>query len=266
MAEQRIIVRGHRFELWETAPDGRRHRLLRCYCGYGRNGFAASPAFPASGASPALGKGPWCVPQGEPAPALPDPKGQPAPFKCEGDGRTPVGVFPLEFAFGIAPNPGTALPWKDITPSSFWSSERGTYNTWIEISPKVFQVSQTAGHLEQNRPVLTPVSQKTGHLDQSGFPEGKNAGGLEQSKVPDGERLADYPVQYKYAAVIGYNTVEPQFGAGSAIFLHCYGPRKSWFQCRSKRTATAGCISIPEKIMVRVLRVLRPGAVIDIQA
>lgn len=245
MAEQRIIVRGHRFELWETTPDGRRHRLLRCYCGYGRKGFALPPA---SGESPASGA------------------------KREGDGRTPVGVFPLEFAFGLAPAPvqgapaTSLLPYRRITPYSFWSSERETYNTWIELPAEVFQVSQTAGHLEQNRPVLTPVSQKTGHLDQSGFPEGKNAGGLEQSKVPDGERLADYPVQYKYAAVIGYNTVEPQFGAGSAIFLHCYGPRKSWFQCRSKRTATAGCISIPEKIMVRILRVLRPGAVIDIQA
>lgn len=185
MAEQRIIVRGHRFELWETAPDGRRHRLLRCYCGYGRNGFAA---FPAPGA------------------------------KREGDGRTPVGVFPLELAFGLAPNPGTALPWRDVTPSSFWSGDKENYNTWQE------------------------------------------------SPCKEGERLADYPVQYKYAAVIGYNTVEPQFGAGSAIFLHCYGTRKSWFQCRGKRTATAGCISIPEKVMVRLLKVLRPGAVIDIQA
>ena len=207
MEEQRIIVRGHRFELWETAPEGRR-RILRCYCGYGRNGFAALPS--------ALGKGQPGVPQGEFQSALPVPEGQPT--KREGDGRTPVGIFPLELAFGIAPNPGTALLWKDVTPDSFWSGDKENYNTWQEKPCK------------------------------------------------EGERLADYPVQYKYAAVIGYNTVKPQFGAGSAIFLHCYGPRKSWFQCRSKRTATAGCISVPEKIMVRLLKVLRPGAIMDIQA
>ena len=179
MGEQKIIVRGHRLELWETAPEGRR-RILRCYCGYGRNGFAALPA------------------------------------KREGDGCTPVGVFPLEMAFGLAPNPGTALPWRDVTPSSFWSGDKENYNTWQEQPCK------------------------------------------------EGEHLADYPVQYKYAAVIGYNTLEPRYGAGSAIFLHCYGPRKHWFQCRSSRTATAGCISVPEKVMVRLLKVLRPGAVIDI--
>ncbi|MBO4427125.1 MAG: L,D-transpeptidase family protein [Bacteroidales bacterium] len=179
MEEQKIIVRGHRLEMWETTLDGGRKRILRCYCGYGRNGYAVK--------------------------------------KREGDGCTPVGVFPLEMAFGLAPNPGTALPWRDVTPSSFWSGDKENYNTWQE------------------------------------------------SPCKEGERLADYPVQYKYAAVIGYNTLEPRYGAGSAIFLHCYGPRKSWFQCRSSRTATAGCISVPEYVMVRLLKVLRPGAVIDIQ-
>ena len=295
MAEQRIIVRGHRFELWETAPDGRRHRLLRCYCGYGRNGFAASALRFAQHGQSALsieGRSPQtpCVGLASEGPLVQAGRLAPA-AKREGDGRTPVGVFPLEFAFGLAPNPGTALPWRDVSPTSFWSSERETYNTWIELPAEVFQVGQITAHLEQKRPSLTPVGHNTAHLEQSGFPEGKNAGGLEQSKVPDGERLADYPVQYKYAAVIGYNTVEPQFGAGSAIFLHCYGPRKPFlrrvlavlpvffrlklFRCgasdvklqtREQRTATAGCISVPEKIMVRLLRVLRPGAVIDIQA
>ena len=212
MEEQKIIVRGHRLEVWETTADGIRRRVLRCYCGYGRNGFALPSA---SGESPASGKGQPGVPQGELQSALPVPKG--LPQKREGDGCTPVGVFPLEMAFGLAPNPGTALPWKDVTPSSFWSGDKENYNTWQE------------------------------------------------SPCKEGERLADYPVQYKYAAVIGYNTLEPRYGAGSAIFLHCYGPRKSWFQCRSSRTATAGCISVPEDVMVRLLKVLRPGAIIDIQ-
>ena len=281
MAEQRIIVRGHRFELWETAPDGRRHRVLRCYCGFGRNGFALPALRFAQHGQSALsikGRSPQtpCVGLASEGPLVQ--AGRLAPFaKREGDGCTPVGVFPLDFAFGLAPNPGTALPWRDVTPSSFWSSEHETYNTWIELPAEVLPVGEKSSHLEQKRPFLTPVGQKTTHLEQSG--------------VPDGERLADYPVQYKYAAVIGYNTVEPQFGAGSAIFLHCYGPRKPFlrrvlavlpvffrlklFRClasdvklqtREQRTATAGCISVPEKILVRLLRVLRPGAVIDIQA
>ena len=299
MAEQRIIVRGHSLSLWETGPDGILRRVLRCYCGYGRNGFA----FSAAGVSPCVGiaSEDSLIPNGQPTPAA---AGQGAlPLKREGDGRTPVGVFPIELAFGLASNPGTALPWKDITPTSFWSSDSGTYNTWIELSPEVLQVSQKSGHQEQKRPILTQVSQKTGHQEQSGSSEGEKAGHLEQSwategekagslqqsKVPDGERLADYPVQYKYAAVIGYNTEQPVFGAGSAIFLHCYGPRKPFLhrakafvsaflrlklirfgisdadlQNRERRTATAGCISVPEKIMVRLLRILQPGAIIDI--
>ena len=93
--------------------------------------------------------------------------------------------------------------------------------------------------------------------------------------MPAGEHLADYPVQYKYAASIGYNTEKPVFGAGSAIFLHCFGPRKglsrllhlpAWlrglFRCAD--ISTAGCISVPESVMLRLLLALRPEAKICI--
>ena len=93
--------------------------------------------------------------------------------------------------------------------------------------------------------------------------------------MPSSEHLADYPVHYKYAAAIGYNTAAPVFGAGSAIFLHCFGPRKgisrllhlpAWLRglFRCSDIATAGCISVPEAVMVRLLRSLRPGAKIKI--
>jgi L,D-peptidoglycan transpeptidase YkuD (ErfK/YbiS/YcfS/YnhG family) len=52
---------------------------------------------------------------------------------------------------------------------------------------------------------------------------------------------------YDYAAVIGYNVARVP-GRGSAIFLHV-----------GTGTATAGCVSLPERRLLRVLRWLRPA-------
>lgn len=52
---------------------------------------------------------------------------------------------------------------------------------------------------------------------------------------------------YDYAAVIAYNTARVP-GRGSAIFLHV-----------GTGTATAGCVSLPESELLRVLRWLRPA-------
>ena len=41
-------------------------------------------------------------------------------------------------AFGLAPDPGAALPYRSITPRSYWSSESDeTYNTWVESDREV---------------------------------------------------------------------------------------------------------------------------------
>jgi L,D-peptidoglycan transpeptidase YkuD (ErfK/YbiS/YcfS/YnhG family) len=54
--------------------------------------------------------------------------------------------------------------------------------------------------------------------------------------------------QYRYFAVIGYNAAPVVPGRGSAIFLHvAAGP-------------TAGCVSLPEPQLIRLLRRLRPAA------
>lgn len=54
--------------------------------------------------------------------------------------------------------------------------------------------------------------------------------------------------QYRYFAVIRYNAQPAVPGRGSAIFLHvAAGP-------------TTGCISLPERRLVRLLRWLRPAA------
>jgi L,D-peptidoglycan transpeptidase YkuD (ErfK/YbiS/YcfS/YnhG family) len=52
---------------------------------------------------------------------------------------------------------------------------------------------------------------------------------------------------YNYAAVIAYNTGRVP-GLGSAIFLHV-----------GTGSATAGCVSLPEDQLLKILRWLRPG-------
>lgn len=62
----------------------------------------------------------------------------------------------------------------------------------------------------------------------------------------DPEPMHNVPA-YDYAAVIAYNTARVP-GLGSAIFLHV-----------GTGTATAGCVSLPESKLVKILRWLRPA-------
>lgn len=66
-----------------------------------------------------------------------------------------------------------------------------------------------------------------------------------------GEHMIDHP-QYKYGMVLGYNTSHTP-GKGSAIFLHCNG-----------KGNTAGCVSIPENEMLKLLKETNKGAYIII--
>jgi L,D-peptidoglycan transpeptidase YkuD (ErfK/YbiS/YcfS/YnhG family) len=54
---------------------------------------------------------------------------------------------------------------------------------------------------------------------------------------------------YRYAAVIDFNYADPVFGRGSGIFLHV-----------ATHSPTEGCVSLPERDLLGVLRWLRPGA------
>jgi L,D-peptidoglycan transpeptidase YkuD (ErfK/YbiS/YcfS/YnhG family) len=67
----------------------------------------------------------------------------------------------------------------------------------------------------------------------------------------DGESEALWRIspQYRYFAVIEYNAHPVVPGRGSAIFLHV-----------STAHGTAGCVSLPEKRLLRLLRWLRPEA------
>jgi L,D-peptidoglycan transpeptidase YkuD (ErfK/YbiS/YcfS/YnhG family) len=59
--------------------------------------------------------------------------------------------------------------------------------------------------------------------------------------------------QYRYFAEIRYNAGPVAPGRGSAIFLHVSASRP-----------TAGCVALPEAQLVRLLRWLRPGAVVHL--
>ena len=101
--------------------------------------------------------------------------------KSEGDRCTPAGVFRIGFAFGNGEDPGTGLPYRDVTPCSLWVDDPASlwYNRWVEE-------------------------------DEISEPDWASA-----------ERLADYGDAYRYAAAVEYNTDPVVPGAGSAIFLHC---------------------------------------------
>jgi len=58
----------------------------------------------------------------------------------------------------------------------------------------------------------------------------------------ESERLAGYDAQYEYALVVGFNYKRPVPGRGAGIFLHVNGAG-----------ATAGCVSVPEDAMRRIL-------------
>ncbi|MFG2355334.1 L,D-transpeptidase [Streptomyces sp. NPDC048521] len=67
-------------------------------------------------------------------------------------------------------------------------------------------------------------------------------------RAAEAEHLVTYPTQYAYGLVIGFNYDRPVRGRGAGIFLHVNG-----------RAATAGCVSVPEDAMRRILRWAQPG-------
>ena len=67
---------------------------------------------------------------------------------------------------------------------------------------------------------------------------------------PNCERLLSIIPQYKYALVVDYNSAPIIRGKGSAIFIHV--------QPESNR-GTAGCISLPESDIVKLINWLNPS-------
>lgn len=54
--------------------------------------------------------------------------------KREGDGRTPTGLFPLEFAFGYASSIDSKMPYRQATHDDVWVDDPASpdYNTWTK--------------------------------------------------------------------------------------------------------------------------------------
>ena len=104
-----------------------------------------------------------------------------APQTHDGQMKTPMGVFSLDFAFGTAPNPGGGLPYVQVGPNHWWDGDMKspTYNTM-----QVCEKSRCAFDTDP-------------------------ASGTENLEIP----------QYVHAVVMGVNKARVP-GNGGAFFLH----------------------------------------------
>lgn len=135
----------------------------------------------------------------------------------EGDARTPVGTFHFNKAFGIAPDPGCAIPYTQVNENTYWSGD------------------------------VRPGMKYNEMVDIRDFPE---------LDTEDSEHIADYTVHYVYCLNISYNEAGTP-GKGSAIFLHCMAPMKTY---------TGGCVAIPQDKMHFVMQMVRPDCVVLIDS
>ena len=106
----------------------------------------------------------------------------------EGCGQTPVGVYKFNKAFGIAADPGCAIPYIQVTDDTYWSGdirEGYHYNEMVNLSD---------------------------------YPD---------LDMENSEHIVDYIYQYQYCLNISFNE-DGTAGRGSAIFLHSFGPTKPY--------------------------------------
>lgn len=144
--------------------------------------------------------------------------------RTQSTGTTPAGTFAIPRAFGIADPKGVQLPYRKVDRNDWWPYD--------PRDPKTYNV-------------LQPHRVKDARW-----------------RPDNAERLKSYRGQYRYAAVLDYNLPSDirwrngqriarntaDTSAGGGIFLHVNGSG-----------ATAGCISIPKRKMLRVLRWLDPA-------
>lgn len=107
----------------------------------------------------------------------------------EGDGKTPVGNFYVDKAFGLADDPGCTLPYVKVDEYTYWSSD---------IRPRYY-----------NRMVDI---REVPDLDKKAS-----------------EHIIDYPIRYQYCLNISYisnNYKNDEHVIGSALFIQCFPGEK----------------------------------------
>jgi len=131
----------------------------------------------------------------------------------QGTGTTPLGTFGLISAFGThARKAGWDLSYRRIRKGDFWVEDNTSryYNRYRNKSRGGFHWR------------------------------------LPESAENGSERLTDYPTQYEYSIVTGFNRQQVRH-RGAGIFLHVNG-----------RGATAGCVSAPRWFLCQMMARLDP--------
>jgi L,D-peptidoglycan transpeptidase YkuD (ErfK/YbiS/YcfS/YnhG family) len=144
----------------------------------------------------------------------------------QNSGTTPAGNYRIKKTFGQSSNPGTQMPYRNVDSNDYWSYDPADAKTYNLVQPY--------------------------HRSTSTW------------RTSEAERLGAYPTQYKYAGIIAYNlpsgtvwnSVRGQWEAsnpantakGGGIFLHVNGAG-----------ATAGCVSLYESSMLKVLKWMDPA-------
>lgn len=109
--------------------------------------------------------------------------------RVQNTNTTPTGTYSLTQGFGVGANPGTAMPYHQVT----------SHDWWVE--------DPTSSYYNQMR----TDTQGGFHLTESG--------------ADGSEHLIEYPTQYHNALVINFNMNPAVKGRGAGIFLHDLGPQ-----------------------------------------
>ncbi len=106
----------------------------------------------------------------------------------EGCAQTPLGIYYFNKAFGIADDPGCALPYIKVNDNTYWSGDEREgmhYNEMVDITD---------------------------------YPD---------LDMTNSEHIVDYEYQYQYCLNYSFNE-DGTPGRGSALFLHCMGLYKPY--------------------------------------
>jgi L,D-peptidoglycan transpeptidase YkuD (ErfK/YbiS/YcfS/YnhG family) len=149
----------------------------------------------------------------------------PARKRRQSTGTTPAGRFTMRSAFGLRPDPGARLPYRHVDGNDVWPYEPRDPATY-----NIWQPHKASGT---------------------------------RWRADYAERLADYPVEYRYSIVLGFNLprgvhwsrARKQYVArrpadtrrGGGIFLHV-----------KEKRFTAGCVSAPQRHVRWLTRWLDP--------